>query len=169
MDLKGLFQQLPKEILVILLVTTTGIIIWFVHQSIAQVKKQINDRNNSLDNQFNKINETLEKLDKKIDSLDEKLDKNSIGTKANLYYSIDQLLTQVELFGVWSSQLKETYQKMCDSYIELGNGLDKGKTFEARADKIEVDDTKFHDVISNYNKNRRKLFLEHLEHMEQMF
>ena len=55
------------------------------------------------------------------------------------------------------------------SYMNLGNGYDNGETFSVRAKNIEVNDTKFYDMISTYNKKRRKLFLDNLEKAEVMF
>lgn len=167
--MKELLNMLPKEVLVTLLILMGSLVVWFVHRGLDQVRKLVKRRDDELEAQFDKLSNTLEKLNDKIDTIDEKLDLNSEGTKAGLYYSIDQLLTSAELFGVWSSQLYETYQKMYQSYLDLGDGLDKGKGFTNRAEKIEVNDTKFHEVVSTYNKNRRKLFLNHLEKAEEMF
>lgn len=160
--MKEIISLLPKEALVSLLILLGGLVVWFVHRGIEQVRKIVKAKEDEQAKEFDKINDTLDKIFNKID-----LDCE--GTKASLYYNIDQLLTTAELFNVWSSQLKETYEKMHRSYMKLGNGYDNGETFSVRAKNIEVNDTKFHDMISTYNKNRRKLFLEHLEKTEAMF
>lgn len=160
--MKELISLLPKEALVALLILLGGLVVWFVHRGLEQIRKVIKTREEEQKEQFKKINDTLDKIINKID-----LDCE--GTKSSLYYNIDQLLTTAELFNVWSSQLKETYEKMHRSYVNLGNGYDNGDTFSGRANNIEVNDAKFHDIISTYNKNRRKLFLDHLEKTEPMF
>lgn len=83
---------------------------------------------------------------------------NNEGTKACLYYDLDGILTRAEVLGsVWSSQIHQIYKNMEEIYNDLGDGMDKGDSLKSRASEIVTSDVLYHEKISKYNENKKKL------------
>lgn len=132
-----------KEILVSIIITLLSgyllLIKIFVPKIITNFNKQWKDINN------------------KLDTIEKNLLKNNSLALACLFNDLDSILRKAEITGIWSSTISEQWERMYRRYLDNGDGLDGGASLRKRADNIEINDAKYVENVSNYNKNKKAM------------
>ena len=75
-----------------------------------------------------------------------------------------QILTKAETLGnVWSANIQQIYENMKSIYLDLGDGIDEGKSLISREEKITTDDTVYFERIARYNNYKKGIFMEEVK------
>ena len=155
--MKEILKLLPQEILVGIIVLMAGGFAFLFKKLSELIKNQFEETEKRRENQFAELRADVTEINKKVNKISEDLDKNSEATNASLFNQLDNILRKAEITNVWSSTQSQQWWDMHERYKNLGDGLDEGKGLEIRAKKIEVDDIKYAENVTNYNKSKKQM------------
>lgn len=105
---------------------------------------------------LSKILKATEKIWNRLDEIEKSLHKNNTVTNACLFNDLDNMLRKAEITKVWSSSLAEQWEIMYARYLDSGDGLDGGASLRKRADAIEINDMKYAENITKYNRFKKE-------------
>lgn len=119
-----------------------------------KIKKKDCDKDNlsKVFDELEKINNRLKDIENEMKEVKNELKSNTLATNGNLYAELDKLLDKMDLIGCWSSEGRAKWEDLIALYKKIGNG--KSQSLEDRANAIPVDNTKFHERLSRYNKHK---------------
>lgn len=105
---------------------------------------------------LSKILKAIEKTWNRLDGIEKALRQNTDVSNTCLFNDLDSMLRKAEITKVWSANMADQWEKMYKRYLDAGDGVDGGASLRKRADAIEINDVKYAENITKYNRFKKE-------------